>query len=67
MLFLSNLKMTSTKLTIIAVVANFVLLDAHLCMWQPLQRNGAFEIVEPGQSACYLKEGKTGRIPPKSF
>lgn len=36
---------------------------AHICMWQPPQREGAFEIQEPGESVCYLKEGPCGSVP----
>lgn len=34
--------------------------EGHICMWSPVQRGGAFEIVTPGQSICYLKEPPCG-------
>lgn len=45
-----------------ALAANAV--SAHICMWNPLQRGGNFELTIPGQSICYLKQGPCGNKEP---
>ena len=52
--------MSSTTLKSVLLSASLLAADSHLCMWSPLQRGGAFELVIPGQHICYLKEPSCG-------
>jgi hypothetical protein len=38
-----------------------VVVQAHICMWAPLQRQG-YSIETPGESLCYLKVGPCGGV-----
>jgi hypothetical protein len=52
--------MSSTLKSVLLPAALLAAVEAHICMWSPLQRGGAFELVIPGQSICYLKEPSCG-------
>jgi len=36
-------------------------INAHICMWSPVQING-YSIATPGEDLCYLKEGPCGGV-----
>ena len=52
--------MSNTFKSVLLPAAMLAAVEAHVCMWSPLQRGGAFELVIPGQSICYLKQPSCG-------
>ena len=50
-------------LTYLLTAAFLNTVSSHLCVWQPPQRVGAFQIATPGEHVCYLKEGPVSCFP----
>jgi hypothetical protein len=55
-------KMRSATFVFASLLATSELAGAHICVWSPPQREGAFQISTPGEHVCYLKEGPCGGV-----